>query len=160
MSRFQPKRPDGRSYRDVAVDIFKGLPYGAVVSYDAIGRELDLKQRPLIQGAVRAANQVLLKIHQRGLKTIAGTGYRVLESREHMIEANGQQTKADKAMVRALRLYEGTNLSNMTDTERHLHHGQHVLAQAIYASHQHLDKRIRRIEDLLRGSKAENLDDD
>ena len=46
-----------------------------------------------------------------------------------------------------------------TEVERKLHHGQHMLAQAINASHQHLDKRIKRIEDLLKGTVTINQDD-
>lgn len=159
MTYFKAKRSDGRSYRTVAVDAFKSLEYGTVVSYKDLGKLLDLSpnnELTTIQQAVRDANRVLLKIHKRGVQNVAKIGYRVIQPREHMIVANSHQTRADKAMVRALRFYGGADLSKMTEAERKLHHGQQMLAQAVFASHQHLDKRIRRIEDLLSGAQTVN----
>ncbi len=156
MEYFKPKRADGRSYRDVAVDAFKDKEPGEIVSYKTLEKILDLNERGSIQMAVHAANKLLLKLHKRGVKNVVNKGYRVLEAREHMIVANGHQTKADRAMSSALQFYAGADLSAMTEAERKLHHGQQMLAQAVFASHQHLDKRIRRIEDLLSGTNTVN----
>ncbi len=161
MEFFKPKRKDGRAYRTVAVDAFKNLEYGTIVTYRDLGNLLELSPKnelTAIQQAVREANKLLLKLHKRGVQNVAKTGYRVIEPREHMLVANSHQTKADKAMGRALRFYDGADLTRMTEAERKLHHGQQMLASAIYASHQHLDKRIRRIEDLLKGSQTVNAE--
>jgi hypothetical protein len=149
---FEPKRPDGRSYRDVAIDLLKDMERGEIVTYQALGRALDLhpvRDRAKIQNAVRQANKPLLKLHQRGVQAVENEGYRMLPAREHVMVANGHQSKADKAMVRAIDFFNGTDLTQLTDAERKLHQGQAMLAQALYASHKSLDRRIRRIEDIL-----------
>src|SRR5271165_7697040 len=119
--RFKPTREDGRSYRDVTVDLFKNLVPNTIVNYEQLGKELELNpesDRNRIQMAVRSANKVLLKMHNRGVTNVPTVGYRVLEAREHMIVANGHQNKADRALIRAQNFYEGTNLSEMTQHER------------------------------------------
>lgn len=151
---FQPTRPDGRSYRNLVVEAFNGLSPGMVLSYAQLAGPLDLdpeRDKAKIQAAVRAANKVLLELHQRGIANVRAVGYRVLPAREHVIVANGHQSKADKALVRALGFYEGANLSEMTPVERKLHEGQHMLAQAIVQSHKHLSRRIDMIESILAG---------
>jgi hypothetical protein len=149
---FEPKRPDGRSYRDVALDLLKDMKRGDVITYHDLGRALELhpvRDRTKIQQAVRQANKPLLKLHQRGIQAVENHGYRMLPAREHVVVANGHQSKADRAMVRAIDFFNGTNLSELTESERKLHQGQAMLAQALYASHKSLDRRIRRIEDIL-----------
>jgi hypothetical protein len=149
---FETKRPDGRSYRDVALDLLKDMKRGDVVTYQDLGRALELhplRDRTKIQHAVRQANKPLLKLHQRGVQAVENQGYRMLPAREHVVVANGHQSKADKAMVRAIDFFNGTNLADLTESERKLHQGQAMLAQALYASHKSLDRRIRRIEDIL-----------
>lgn len=149
---FETKRADGRSYREVALDLLKDMKRGDVVTYQDLGRALELhplRDRTKIQSAVRQANKPLLKLHQRGVQAVENHGYRVLAAREHVVVANGHQSKADKAMVRALDFFNGTNLADLTESERKLHQGQAMLAQALYASHKSLDRRIRRIEDIL-----------
>lgn len=150
--RFKPQRPDGRSLRDLVITELHLLPPETLVTYQQLGSALDLDpDRDLrkIAAAVNAAMKPLLKLHKRGLQNVSRVGYRILAAREHLVVASRHQNKAERAMSRALIFYEGTNLSELTETERKLHHGQHILAQAIIASHRHLDKRITRIEELL-----------
>jgi hypothetical protein len=149
---FETKRKDGRSYRVVALEFLRKFNPEDTIGYDDLGKELQLhpkKDLNQIQQAVRAANKSLLKVHKRGVKVVTGRGYRMLPAREHMIVANGHQTKADKAMVRCIEFFNGANLSEMTEVERKLHQGQAMLAQAIFASHQHLDRRMKRLEDII-----------
>ena len=148
---FKTKRPDGRSPRLIAFDLLKAKSAGETCTYQQLGDALGLhpkRERAVIQNAVRAANKTLLKLHQMGVE-VADNGYRVIQPREHMLVANSRQTKADRAMVRAIRWYEGTNLSALTEGERKLHEGQYMIARAVLASHEHLDKRIRKLEDIL-----------
>jgi hypothetical protein len=151
--RFEPKRADGRSYRNCAVDALKDLPPGTVVPYETFATALEVdpdKNLRKIQAAVRAANKILLKLHQRGVTAVPGVGYRVLQAREHVVAASGFQSKANRALGRAVAFYEGTDLSQLTAIERRLHEGQRMLVTALVASHRHLDRRIQKIEDLLR----------
>ena len=159
MLYFKPVREDGRSYRDVAVDFLKDKQPETVVSYKDLGRILHLDWRSelqKIQAAVHAANTVLLKLHNRGVKTITRVGYRILPAREHHIIAGGHENRATKQMSRALAFYRGTNLAEMTEVERRLHQGQHMLAEAIMASHRQVNRRMDRIESLLKGGETIN----
>jgi|SRR5215472_3575493 len=152
---FKTKRADGRSPRVIAFDFLKTKSPDDICSYRELGDILGLhpsRERPAIQAAVRAANKSLLKLHQMGVE-VTDSGYRVVQPREHMLVASGHQNKADRALARALRWYENTDLSALTEVERKLHQGQHMLARAIFASHQHLDRRIKRLEDVL-GAKV------
>jgi len=154
---FKPIREDGRSYRDVAVETLKDMEPEAVATYKELGAALDLSPKndlQKIQMAVRAANIILLKRHSRGVRNVPTVGYRVLPARENMVVAGSHQTRADKAMVRALTFYEGTNLGEMTEIERRLHQGQHMLAQAVMASHRQVNRRMDKIEGLLAGGKT------
>jgi hypothetical protein len=159
---FAPTREDGRSYRAVAIDALKDLDHGTLVSYRELGEILDLdptEDLVKIQSTVRAANKDLLRSHKRGMKNVPKVGYRIIEANEHMIVAGSHQSKADRAMITALRFYNGADLSRMTEIERRLHHGQHMLAEAIYASHVQLNRRIQRIEDLLAGGTTVSNED-
>ena len=102
MKPFEPRREDGRSYREVALDTLKGLKPGDLISYETLGRELELdpsNDLGRIQRAVRQANRNLLKLHHRGIQVVENTGYRMLPAREHMLVANRHQAKADRAML-------------------------------------------------------------
>jgi hypothetical protein len=155
---FKTKRPDGRSPRLIALDFLKTKSPDDVCSYQELGDVLGFhprKERAAIQSAVRSANKTLLKLHQKGVE-VADNGYRVVQPREHMLVASGHQNKADRALARALRWYENTDLSALTEVERKLHQGQHMLARAIFASHQHLDRRIKKLEDVLNAKVVEH----
>jgi len=150
---FKTTRPDGRSYRDVAVDIFKDLKPETIVSYETIGKALDLDpESGKLQGIVRSANNYLLKVHNRGLVNIPGKGYRVVQAREHMMISTHHQNKATRSMRRCVEWLAGTKEEELSENERKLHRGQCIIVQAILASHQHLDSRINKIEKLLQGN--------
>jgi hypothetical protein len=155
---FKTKRSDGRSLRVIAFDLLKTKSPDDVCSYQELGNLLGLnpkRERSVIQAVVRSANKALLKLHQKGVE-ITDQGYRIVQPREHMLVANGHQNKADRALARALRWYENTDLSSLTEIERKLHQGQHMLARAIFASHQHLDRRIKRLENVLEAKVVEH----
>lgn len=151
---FKPTRADGRSYRDVAVEALKDRVPEEIVSYEELGKMLDIdpeNELTRIRSIVRSAIKPLLQLHRRGLSNVPGKGYRVLPAREHMLVSSNHRSKADRAIGRALAYLEGANREEMTEMERKLHDGQCMIVQAIHASHQHLDKRMSKIEELLRG---------
>src|SRR5882757_3662563 len=117
---FTPLRPDGRSYRDVAVDFLKDKAPNTVVTYEQIGEALDVDasapQR--VQAIVRDAIKPLLGLHQRGVKNVPKVGYRILLAKEHMVVSDAHRSKADRAIDRAIGFLDGANRSEMTDVER------------------------------------------
>jgi len=77
MEYFKPKRPDGKSMREVMVEGLKDCDYGTIVNYKALGDILTISDKQKIQATVRVANRDLLKFYQRGLRNIPGVGYRI-----------------------------------------------------------------------------------
>jgi hypothetical protein len=153
---FKPKRADGYSLRDIVVNLMKDKPPDTVIPYSDLMQVLETNDPNIVRTTALAANKVLLKQHQRGIKNVRNVGYRILRANEHMLAANGHQTKAERQMVKAINFFDGTNLAEMTEVERKLHLGQHMLAQATLAGFQHLTKRIDRIEALLKGTVTVN----
>lgn len=151
---FKPTRADGRSYRDVALDVFKNGEPESLVPYQTVADALGLdpmNDLHKIQMAVRSANSVLLKLHSRGVKNIPNFGYRILPAREHMLVANSHQTKADKAMGRSIMFFEGANLGEMTEQERKTHEGLSMIAHQLSAMHTYNKTRFDRLESLFKG---------
>lgn len=155
MEYFKPTRPDGKSYREVAVAALKDLEYGTVLNYSTLGKALDINHRTdkqRIQAVVRLANKSLLKLHKRGMKNVMNVGYRIIEPKEHMLVADGHQHKARRQLMTATRYFGGTDLSKLTDVERKLHHGMQMIAASQVAMFDHFDKRMSAVEDLLQGT--------
>ncbi len=155
---FKTTRPDGRSFRDAAVAFLKDKPPETVLTFEAIAKALDIdpKPRTRVQAIVRSAIKPLLKLHQRGVKSAPGIGYRVLLASEHMLVSDAHRSKADRAISRGINFLEGVNRGEMTPMELKLHDGQLIIMTALRASHQHLDQRIDKLEKLLRGDKTVN----
>jgi hypothetical protein len=154
---FKPTRPDGRSYRDVAVDYIKDKPPDTIIGYDefasVFGVDLDHRR---IGAIVRGALKPLLRLHSRGLQAVPTVGYRVLQAREHMHVSNTHRSKADRAIGRAIGFLDGANRSEMNDVERKMHDGQLIIMTALRASHQHLDSRLDKLEALMKGTHTVN----
>lgn len=151
---FQPTRADGRSLRDVAIDVLKDEPPGSVISYKILGSALGLNpkaDRQRIQAAVREANRVLLKLHSRAVASVPCTGYRVLHAREHAVVGHGQQSKAEKAIGRSVAYFDGAKLEEMTPAERKIHEGLSMNAHALAAMHAYNKTRFDRLEALFKG---------
>lgn len=151
---FQPTRPDGRSFRDVAVDALKNEPKGTLISYESIGVALGLNpKRDLqkIQAAVRAANKLLLEFHSRGLKNVPCSGYRILPANEHAIVARGHQDKAIRQVRMSVAIFDGADLDEMTPSHRKIHEGLSMIAQNQLAMHTYNKTRFDRLEALFKG---------
>ena len=154
MRYFQPKRVDGRSYRDVVVDLFKIKSPGDIITYPALAAALELNNRGVIQQSALAANKVLLKLYRRGIKNVRNVGYRVIAAREHMIVAAGHESKAERQLVRMVNFLDGARIEEMSDVERQLHLSQSLLSRAMLDSHRFTNRRIDRLEELLRGGRT------
>ena len=155
---FRTKRPDGKSYRELAVDALKDEPIGSVVSYVKLMERLDVDDRHKVNAIVRSAIKSLLKLYNIGVRCIPNVGYRVLRANEHMLVANEHKSKSLRSVKRALNFFEGTDLNKMTEIERKLHSNQHMLAEFVMSSHRHINKRMDRIEALLKGGETIKAD--
>jgi len=154
MSPFKPKNEVSR--RSAILNLFRGACEGETVSYVAIGAALGITDRDKVQAAVNQARSALLKKQMQALINVKNVGYRVAFTNQHMTIAGAHETKATRQIKKALRVYSGTDLEKMTDVERKIHRDHQMLAQALYESHSSLDRRIKRIEDLLEGKNTIN----
>jgi hypothetical protein len=149
---FKPIRRDGKSYRDVVVNLLKDQPFDSIVTYSQIGDALGISAKTnlkTIQRTVLRANHVLLEKWKRGIENEKNVGYRIAHPREHALIATGLTSKAERALNYSLMYYKGADLRHMTETERSLHTGQQMLAEATYGAFQHLDSRLKRIESII-----------
>lgn len=151
---YKTKRENGRSDRMLIIDLVKDKPPETIVGYDELGAVLGfdpVTNRNRIQGAVRLALKTLLAQHRRGLGNISGVGYRVLQAREHALLSDNHRTKAARAINTSVAFLDGTRREELTEAERRNHDQHCLIMQALVMSHDHLDRRLRAVEKLLRG---------
>ena len=154
--RFKPKRPDGRSYRIVAIEFLSDKEPQTIIPYAKLAEVLEIELTPLtrIQAIVRSAMKGLLRLHRRGLETVAGVGYRVLRAPEHMLISENHRSKADRSLDRAIQFLEGSRREEMSEIERRLLDGQTIIMVALAESHRHLNSRLTKLEKLLHGGET------
>jgi len=101
MTPFEPVGDEAR-WR-IIYDVIQVKTTGDTISYDELGRALDLDpatERQTIQLSMRRAAKHSETEDKRALEAIPNQGYRIVEAEEHMRLARGQQKKAGKALGR------------------------------------------------------------
>lgn len=140
---FQPAGERAR-WRIIYEDVLLDASVGTVVTYDALGKALNLDpaaDRHTIQLAVRKAAATLERQEGRVLDAIAGTGYEVVPLPKHLELANRHQLKARRSMARGRRKVDNPaiDLSTLDPTTRELF-------ELAALKFQQQDEAIRRIE--------------
>ena len=99
-----PFQPAGEQARWKTIyEILKATPIDGVVTYNKLGKALDLdpiKERHLIQQAMQRAAREYEGVDKRAIDAVRGKGYRVVEPREHLDLARRHQRKSSRALVR------------------------------------------------------------
>lgn len=129
-----------RSRREVAIDLFAALPHDSVVTYEELGRALNLHpvtQRHLIQSSVYAAKLVLATEKKRSIEAIRRVGYRIRLPEEHLVAASQLQLSAGRQLTRARREVDSIDLSMMSPEGRKI-----ALAAATALSFQQQQLRV------------------
>jgi hypothetical protein len=119
MSPFQPLDEQAR-WRTI-YELLQDTPVNEVLTYASIGVKLGLhpmKDRHTIQVATRRAAKELLVNEKHALSSVINTGYRVVESHEHVTLARGHQRKSSKALVRAHETATHVEISDLNDNQR------------------------------------------
>lgn len=120
----KPFEPIGELARwRVLVEKFTGVDRGETLTYDELGKVLDLDpvgDRRAIAAAVREASKTLSREHERSLIAVRNVGYRVALPDEHIELAGRQQRKSNRALVRAKDHVEYVDLSGMSEEGRTL----------------------------------------
>lgn len=151
MAPFQAVRDDGKPYWRVAYELFRGRPYGDLVTYDqladALGIDIRTNRHPVYR-----ADQELRDSDQRALVAVPRQGYRVLHPTENEAVAQGQRRKSHRAMRKSVSIALATNLE-MVDPEQakrldgFVRWGQ-AITQSLDYSHRRHDRTEQAIADL------------
>lgn len=156
---FQASRADGRSDRQVIIDLAESAPPDTVFLFDDLlaalregvpeEREIDLKH---VYQAVITANKALLADSHRYLVNERGIGYRVARAEEHTELAVNRRNKAEDNLSQGLELLRQARVDELTDSQRLLHQGQLMiiggLVDHMRATNRRLDRQERLIQDL------------
>jgi hypothetical protein len=82
---------------------------------------------------------------------VPGVGYRVIEANEMIRVANGHKRKAKRQMTTMVRVAEVTDVSRLTPEELTRFDAQARVNWLLYSAVVRHERRISRIEELLRG---------
>lgn len=100
MTPFDPIGDRAR-WRILYEDVLTLRDHGDVVTYETLGKALDLDptdERHVIQMAVRRAAREYEEVDKRALDAVPNVGYRVVNAVEHMGLARRQQRRSHRAL--------------------------------------------------------------
>lgn len=99
-----PFTPSGATARwRIIYDLLQPLQVGDVLTYEEMGKALDLHprtERVTIQLAMRRAARELEEVDKRAVDVVTNKGYRVVEPKEHLVLARRHQQKASRSLNR------------------------------------------------------------
>lgn len=156
---FEVSRADGRSDRQVVLDMAEGLDPGALLSYAELIEELQSGRdgemdRHKAASAVRSANHALLSERQRYLRNVRGVGYRVCRADEHLPVAIDKKRTATRRLKESVGILRHTRLDELTSEQRALHQGQLLIASALVQHATEANRRLNATERAIAGLTA------
>jgi len=154
---FVPSRADGRSDRQVVLDLAQNAEPETMFGYDDLvaalesGIDTDV-ERERVYRAVGRANRALLRERRRYLRVVPGVGYRMMRSDEHLPLALDQKATAATYLKKGMDLLRHVRLDELDEPHRRLHVGQLLILaahhQAIESSNRRHSEHDRAINDL------------
>jgi len=154
---FAPSRADGRSDRQVVLDMAQDAAPETVFAYDEIiaalesGVDTDV-ERERVYRAVGRANRALLRERRRYLRVVPGVGYRMVRSDEHLPLALDSKATAAAYLRKGMDLLKHVRLDELDEPHRTLHQAQLMILgahhQAIESSNRRHQEHDRAIDDL------------
>lgn len=151
---FRTDRSDGRSDRQVILDLVAESQPGDLFSYDQLKVALMVGtdrvfDHAAVGNAVRAARDVWLTQSQRTLRVIRGEGYKVCAADEHSGLALDRKRRADQQMKRGLSLLNNVRWAELSPEARKAHEGTLLVVGALAQKMSLADRRSEGIEDVL-----------
>lgn len=153
-----PFRPVGAVARwRVLYELLRPLEPDGVITYEEMAAALDLdpvKERTVIQLAMRRAAQELEVVDNRAVDSVRGIGYRVVKAPEHLTLAERHQRKARGALVRSHSKVEHVDFNALDQESRKAFQ---VVGRALSWQLQqmgHLDLRQRNLEEAVDAVQA------
>ncbi len=145
---FQPKG-DLPEWRLIYDRLFSGADFGSVVTYEQLD---DVLGRPFLdnRSPIYRARTHLGDMRQRWIESVPGVGYRVIEASEHIDAAQRHKRRAKRQLGLMVKVAEVTDLSRLTPEELMRFDTQAKVNQMLYMVAVHHERRLSRIEDILR----------
>ncbi len=109
--------------RIVFDEMLRGSGVGELATYLKAGELLDLdpiKDLGKIRAAIRQAGKWLLEEENRAIDVVPGTGYRVVEAREHITLHRRQQKKSQRALQRGQAALENVRIEDLDEMEKRI----------------------------------------
>jgi hypothetical protein len=155
MSRFVITRSDGRSDAEVLAEIVAAAKPGDLLTYDALAAGLSVGAsrdygRADVQASVGRAERKLAIEQCRALLNIRNQGYRIALAGEHQTIAMRKRDQAGTLLKRGLMVLQHVDWDAMDDNTRRAHEGQLMVVGALHSAMSGLDRRLARIEDVLK----------
>lgn len=148
MTRFQPKG-EKAEWLMIFDDLLSEADFGTVVTYEELdellGREFANDRAPIYR-----ARQELGDRRKRWLEAIPKVGYRVIEANEHVRVSIQHKRKARRQMSMMVRVNQVTDITRLTADELMEFDTQSKVNWLLYSALVHHERRISRIEELLR----------
>lgn len=151
---FTPSREDGRSDRQVVFELVRDATPEALFTYeeieDALQEGIPIPiTRARAYRAVQGANRTLMREHRRAMRTVRGTGFRVLRADEHLPVALGRKERAEQQIKRGIELLRSTRIDELDPVQRTLHEGQLLIMSGIYSAVRETRRRVSRQDDAI-----------
>ncbi len=145
---FQPKG-DLPEWRLIYDRLLEHADYGDVITYaeldEVLGREFEDNRSPLYR-----AREQLGVARSRWIEPVPRVGYRVIEPREHIIVAQNKKRRARTQLRGMVRVAEFTDLSRLSPSDLATFDSQARVNTMLYMVAVHHEKRLNRIESVLR----------
>ncbi len=91
-----------------------------------------------------------MRERRRAIRTVRGTGFRVLRSDEHLPVALGRKERAEQQIKRGIELLSSTRLDELDTMQRTMHEGQLLIMSGIYQATRETSRRVARQDDAIR----------
>ncbi len=148
MEPFKPKA-DKAEWRMIYDGLLSTAEFDTLISYtdfnELLGRKLTANRTPLYR-----ARSELGRMRKKWLEAVPSKGYRVIRANEHMSVANQHKKKARRQLGIMVKVGDCTDLAKLTSSELADFDTQQKVNMALFMVMTHHEKRLSRIESLLR----------
>lgn len=154
MAPFEPSREDGRSDRQIVLDLVRGAEPGTIFLYADMqtaleeGTDREINRR-VIGAAARAASNSLLSDERRALAVVPGRGYRVIRAEEHLPVAMDKKARASGYISRGMRLLKQCRWEELPAQVRTAQEGQLMIFAGLSAAIDDHQQRLDRHEEVI-----------
>ncbi len=158
---FKISRADGRSNAEVLLGHVKAGEPGRIYTYEELSAVLSEGTETVYTPAnVRTIvgnpkfYKRMLKLQDRALRNIPRVGYRLALAKEMPSMFMVRKDRADVQMECGLLTLQHTRTDELDEATRRVHEGMLMIVGAVYQQQQAMDRRLRAVEDAVRGLKG------